>query len=96
MTGAIKGTTVPCLSAEQQVYFHHGYKPTTAIGMTWLSSAESSGSPPTSEEQGQAAALLRRAGGCGLGRVRQRPRTPASPVRATSVCRLCCPCRASR
>ena len=28
VTGTIKGTTVPCLSAEQQVYFHQGYKPT--------------------------------------------------------------------
>jgi lincosamide nucleotidyltransferase A/C/D/E len=28
VTGRIKGTTVPCLSAEQQVYFHQGYEPT--------------------------------------------------------------------
>ncbi|WP_019057358.1 nucleotidyltransferase domain-containing protein [Streptomyces prunicolor] len=28
VTGAIKGMPVPCLSAEQQVYFHQGYKPT--------------------------------------------------------------------
>ncbi|MDX3832890.1 amino acid transporter [Streptomyces canus] len=28
VTGTIKGTTVPCLSAEQQVYFHQGYEPT--------------------------------------------------------------------
>jgi lincosamide nucleotidyltransferase A/C/D/E len=27
VTGIIKGTTVPCLSAEQQVYFHQGYQP---------------------------------------------------------------------
>jgi lincosamide nucleotidyltransferase A/C/D/E len=26
-TGVISGTTVPCLSAEQQVYFHQGYEP---------------------------------------------------------------------
>lgn len=25
--GTIRGTTVPCLSAEQQVYFHQGYEP---------------------------------------------------------------------
>ena len=28
VTGAIKGRPVPCLSAEQQVYFHQGYEPT--------------------------------------------------------------------
>ncbi|MCX5056098.1 MULTISPECIES: nucleotidyltransferase domain-containing protein [unclassified Streptomyces] len=28
VTGTVKGTTVPCLSAEQQVYFHQGYEPT--------------------------------------------------------------------
>ncbi|WP_167543210.1 nucleotidyltransferase domain-containing protein [Streptomyces violaceusniger] len=28
VTGTVKGTTVPCLSAEQQVYFHQGYAPT--------------------------------------------------------------------
>ncbi|MER5214606.1 amino acid transporter [Streptomyces sp. NPDC002838] len=28
VTGVISGTTVPCLSAEQQVYFHQGYEPT--------------------------------------------------------------------
>ena len=27
VTGVISGTTVPCLSAEQQVYFHQGYEP---------------------------------------------------------------------
>lgn len=27
VTGAIQGTAVPCLSAEQQVYFHNGYEP---------------------------------------------------------------------
>ncbi|MFS8097328.1 hypothetical protein LFM09_09315 [Lentzea alba] len=27
VTGAILGTTVPCLSAEQQLYFHQGYEP---------------------------------------------------------------------
>ncbi|MFG3091799.1 nucleotidyltransferase domain-containing protein [Streptomyces antibioticus] len=27
VTGIIKGTPVPCLSAEQQVYFHQGYEP---------------------------------------------------------------------
>lgn len=27
MTGTIGGRTVPCLSAEQQVYFHQGYAP---------------------------------------------------------------------
>jgi lincosamide nucleotidyltransferase A/C/D/E len=27
VTGAIAGTAVPCLSAEQQVYFHQGYDP---------------------------------------------------------------------
>ncbi|WP_406134605.1 nucleotidyltransferase domain-containing protein [Streptomyces sp. NBC_01089] len=27
VTGTIKGTPVPCLSAEQQVYFHQGYEP---------------------------------------------------------------------
>ncbi|MFE0252549.1 nucleotidyltransferase domain-containing protein [Streptomyces sp. NPDC059010] len=27
VTGTISGTTVPCLSAEQQVYFHQGYEP---------------------------------------------------------------------
>ncbi|MFF3705434.1 nucleotidyltransferase domain-containing protein [Streptomyces phaeochromogenes] len=27
VSGAILGTTVPCLSAEQQVYFHQGYEP---------------------------------------------------------------------
>ncbi|KUM69486.1 nucleotidyltransferase domain-containing protein [Streptomyces curacoi] len=27
VTGTIGGTTVPCLSAEQQVYFHQGYEP---------------------------------------------------------------------
>jgi lincosamide nucleotidyltransferase A/C/D/E len=26
-TGVIEGVTVPCLSAEQQVYFHQGYEP---------------------------------------------------------------------
>lgn len=26
-TGSIGGTAVPCLSAEQQVYFHQGYEP---------------------------------------------------------------------
>lgn len=28
VTGTIRGTSVPCLSAEQQVYFHQGYEPT--------------------------------------------------------------------
>lgn len=28
VTGTIQQTTVPCLSAEQQVYFHQGYEPT--------------------------------------------------------------------
>ncbi|MEU0029090.1 amino acid transporter [Streptomyces sp. NPDC006335] len=28
VTGTIGGTTVPCLSAAQQVYFHQGYEPT--------------------------------------------------------------------
>jgi lincosamide nucleotidyltransferase A/C/D/E len=28
VTGTIKRTAVPCLSAEQQVYFHQGYAPT--------------------------------------------------------------------
>ncbi|MGH3736394.1 MAG: nucleotidyltransferase domain-containing protein [Micromonosporaceae bacterium] len=28
VTGSIGGTTVPCLSAAQQVYFHQGYEPT--------------------------------------------------------------------
>ncbi|MFF3217138.1 nucleotidyltransferase domain-containing protein [Streptomyces sp. NPDC002886] len=28
VTGAIAGVAVPCLSAEQQVYFHQGYEPT--------------------------------------------------------------------
>ncbi|WP_409062250.1 nucleotidyltransferase domain-containing protein [Streptomyces sp. SYP-A7185] len=28
VTGTIQGTSVPCLSAEQQVYFHQGYDPT--------------------------------------------------------------------
>ncbi|MFC1408082.1 nucleotidyltransferase domain-containing protein [Streptacidiphilus sp. N1-12] len=28
VTGTIAGTAVPCLSAEQQVYFHQGYEPT--------------------------------------------------------------------
>ncbi|GHJ26700.1 aminoglycoside nucleotidyltransferase [Streptomyces hygroscopicus subsp. sporocinereus] len=27
ITGTILGTTVPCLSPEQQVYFHQGYEP---------------------------------------------------------------------
>ncbi|MFH9969555.1 nucleotidyltransferase domain-containing protein [Streptomyces mirabilis] len=27
VTGTIHGTPVPCLSAEQQVYFHQGYEP---------------------------------------------------------------------
>lgn len=27
VTGTIGGVTVPCLSAEQQVYFHQGYEP---------------------------------------------------------------------
>ncbi|MET7858839.1 amino acid transporter [Streptomyces sp. NPDC005318] len=27
VTGRIDGTTVPCISAEQQVYFHQGYEP---------------------------------------------------------------------
>ncbi|MFE5942065.1 nucleotidyltransferase domain-containing protein [Streptomyces sp. NPDC056480] len=27
VTGTIAGKTVPCLSAEQQVYFHQGYEP---------------------------------------------------------------------
>jgi lincosamide nucleotidyltransferase A/C/D/E len=27
VTGTIKGTTVPCLSVEQQVHFHQGYEP---------------------------------------------------------------------
>ncbi|MFJ1599886.1 nucleotidyltransferase domain-containing protein [Streptomyces sp. NPDC088261] len=27
VTGTIKGTPVPCLSAEQQVHFHQGYEP---------------------------------------------------------------------
>ncbi|MFC8448215.1 nucleotidyltransferase domain-containing protein [Kitasatospora sp. NPDC057223] len=27
VTGTIQGTTVPCLSADQQVYFHQGYEP---------------------------------------------------------------------
>ncbi|UDL97305.1 nucleotidyltransferase domain-containing protein [Streptomyces longhuiensis] len=27
VTGIIKGCSVPCLSAEQQVYFHQGYEP---------------------------------------------------------------------
>lgn len=27
VTGTIEGTSVPCLSAEQQVYFHQGYEP---------------------------------------------------------------------
>ena len=28
VTGTVLGTTVPCLSAEQQVFFHQGYAPT--------------------------------------------------------------------
>jgi lincosamide nucleotidyltransferase A/C/D/E len=28
VTGTIGGVTVPCVSAEQQVYFHQGYEPT--------------------------------------------------------------------
>jgi lincosamide nucleotidyltransferase A/C/D/E len=28
VTGTIDGVAVPCLSAEQQVYFHQGYEPT--------------------------------------------------------------------
>ncbi|MER6248201.1 nucleotidyltransferase domain-containing protein [Streptomyces griseorubiginosus] len=28
VTGVIQGTPVPCLSAQQQVYFHQGYEPT--------------------------------------------------------------------
>ncbi|MDJ1138463.1 nucleotidyltransferase domain-containing protein [Streptomyces iconiensis] len=28
VTGTLRGTAVPCLSAEQQVYFHQGYEPT--------------------------------------------------------------------
>ncbi|MFC6594524.1 nucleotidyltransferase domain-containing protein [Kitasatospora paranensis] len=28
VTGNLGGTVVPCLSAEQQVYFHQGYEPT--------------------------------------------------------------------
>lgn len=28
VTGTIEGMDVPCLSAEQQVYFHQGYEPT--------------------------------------------------------------------
>ncbi|MEU3459574.1 amino acid transporter [Streptomyces sp. NPDC006733] len=28
VTGTVRGTPVPCLSAEQQVYFHQGYEPT--------------------------------------------------------------------
>ncbi|NSC25666.1 amino acid transporter [Streptomyces albus subsp. chlorinus] len=28
VTGTVKGTTVPCLSAEQQVRLHQGYEPT--------------------------------------------------------------------
>lgn len=28
VTGEIQNVTVPCLSAEQQVYFHQGYEPT--------------------------------------------------------------------
>jgi lincosamide nucleotidyltransferase A/C/D/E len=28
VTGEIQSRTVPCLSAEQQVYFHQGYEPT--------------------------------------------------------------------
>ncbi|MGW0600164.1 nucleotidyltransferase domain-containing protein [Streptomyces sp. NPDC002776] len=28
VTGTVEGTAVPCLSAEQQVYFHQGYEPT--------------------------------------------------------------------
>nr|WP_222720180.1 hypothetical protein [Actinomadura sp. HBU206391] len=27
VAGTIEGVTVPCLSAEQQVYFHQGYEP---------------------------------------------------------------------
>lgn len=27
VTGSIRGISVPCLSAEQQVYFHQGYQP---------------------------------------------------------------------
>ncbi|GAA1961778.1 nucleotidyltransferase domain-containing protein [Kitasatospora viridis] len=27
VTGTIQGTAVPCLSADQQVYFHQGYEP---------------------------------------------------------------------
>jgi lincosamide nucleotidyltransferase A/C/D/E len=27
VTGTILGTTVPCLSAEQQIHFHQGYEP---------------------------------------------------------------------
>lgn len=27
VTGAVEGTPVPCLSAEQQVRFHQGYEP---------------------------------------------------------------------
>jgi lincosamide nucleotidyltransferase A/C/D/E len=28
VTGVVAGTVVPCLSAEQQAYFHQGYEPT--------------------------------------------------------------------
>ncbi|MFB7041595.1 MULTISPECIES: nucleotidyltransferase domain-containing protein [unclassified Streptomyces] len=27
VTGTVRGTTVPCLSAEQQAFFHQGYEP---------------------------------------------------------------------
>lgn len=60
VTGTIQGTPVPCLSAEQQVYFHQGYVPSERDRVTtWRNSAASSTSQHTFEPRWRAEASSR-------------------------------------
>jgi lincosamide nucleotidyltransferase A/C/D/E len=47
VTGTIQGTPIPCLSAEQQVYFLRDTNQRNVTGTTWQNFAASSGPPRT-------------------------------------------------
>lgn len=49
VTGTISGTTVPCLPADQQVYFHQGYEPGPEADRRCLGCGACSGSGRASE-----------------------------------------------
>ena len=50
VTGTILGSTVPCLSPEQQVYFHQGYEPADHDRHDMAQLRQASGSPPISDQ----------------------------------------------